>query len=250
MSDTVVGIIVTSDASPQNAAVTVAVEELERAAAAGGERGASAERTSLLEQLVIYFARANGTEQSMGSALLLRRLAFTIDEKISAVVPHLDTADASQRRVLHDVLSTVDRVDGADADFSPYVRLLRAPGVTADRLTFYMYEIDPHKAVRTLHNVHGTAQTRTFPALQDAISGVSWLTAERDHGREWTDREHEAYRRHLDNLGASPHWWIRLYAAALAVRYPQASVPDLLARLRDDPDHRVRAMASGRTLSR
>ena len=253
--DAVVGIIVASDAAAENGAVAIAVDDLQAAAVTGEEHGAvaavtgerhraAAGRVRLLEQLLLYLAGADGTERSMGGALLLHRLAFTVEEKIAAVVPHLDTTDAQQRRVLHHLLSTIDRVDGAAADFTPYVRLLSTPGTEADRLTLYMYEIDPAMAVRTLQVVHGTAPVRTVPALQETIASVAWLVAERDRGRDWTVAERDTCRGQMDELGQSPDWWIRLYAAAMAARQSDAAAASLLGRLRDDRDQRVRSFAS------
>ena len=230
-----VDVIVAAGGSMDDPEAVVAVEDLERAAGS---------RVRLLEQLLLYLSAADGTERAMGGALLLHGLEFTFDEKIAAVVSHLDTTDPDQRRAIYELLSTIDRPDGGTADFTAYARLLRQRGETANGLTRYMYDVDPGVAVRMLQDVHGSASRRTFASFLETIARVEQLAGAREQRAPWTAAERNEFREHLGHLSRSPRWWIRLYAAAMLARVPELASPELVSRLRQDEDERVRALAS------
>jgi hypothetical protein len=115
-------------ASPSQQSVQARIAEVVRAIAEanrggdGGEIPAMADelsrltdgdRDSLLLELVRYLAGHPGNEPAMGAALLIDYYAFTDDEKIGALAPHVGTDDARLRDAIWEVLGTVDRPQGA-----------------------------------------------------------------------------------------------------------------------------------------
>ena len=59
-----------------------------------------------------------------------------------------------------------------------------------------------------------------------------------------TSQESKSARLEIDELSRDKIWWIRLYTAELVRSHPDLG-PDLLERLRADPDPRVRQAAGG-----
>jgi len=102
----------------QDAAAGTRIESLE--ALAAGRRG------DLLLQLAIALESSPGTERSMAGALMVRRLEFTQNEMIGTLAPRLDEVRPTLRRVMTELLGTIDRHEGGAADFAPYAAWLRA----------------------------------------------------------------------------------------------------------------------------
>ncbi len=91
------------------------VERREAVERAGDLAGSSpGGRVALLEQLQIFLSTARGTEEAMGSALLLHRLEFGRDEILAATLPHLVAAGPELNKVLREVASTVVDPDRED----------------------------------------------------------------------------------------------------------------------------------------
>ena len=110
----------------------------------------SGSRDTLLVQIALFLRDADGTEEAMTGAVMLRHLRFNDDEKIATVIPHLETGDAGLRRVLYDLLGTIDRPSGGEPDFGPYLPLLCGdfppPG-----LVRYVYAVSPPVALRAMN---------------------------------------------------------------------------------------------------
>ena len=96
------------------------------------------DRRQVIVQLAILQSRSTSTEESMGAAVLLDRLAFTADEKIDAVLSHLDAAEPALRRALTEILGTVDRRPDGAPDFRVYEERLRLGGDEAPTLIRYL----------------------------------------------------------------------------------------------------------------
>jgi hypothetical protein len=113
-----------------------------------------ADRERLLLQIAAFLSVSKGTELSMGGALLLDHLAFTDEEKISTVLPQLDTTDRYLKKVLQQLLATIDRIQSGVPDFDPYLPALRErlsdPPLALIR---YMYDLSPEVTVQTLRRV-------------------------------------------------------------------------------------------------
>jgi hypothetical protein len=195
------------------------------------------DRIALLRNLALFLSEARGTEQSMAAALLVDRLEFTPDEKLDAVLPHLDAADTDLRRVLGELLGTIDRPDGGDPDFGPYESRLRGrrddPPVALVR---YMYEVSPEVALASLTRIHAAGAATPPRPLRD----LQGLLADRDGNAPWSAAERERAVADLEALARDPAWWVRLYAAAVVARDPDLETPQLAARLAADPHPLVR----------
>jgi len=113
-----------------------------------------ADRERLLLQITVFLSVSKGTELTMGGALLLDHLAFTDDEKIAVVSPQLETTDEPYKRMLHQLLASVDRDQRGVPDFDPYLPFLRErldnPPLPLIR---YMFELSPELTIRTLRRV-------------------------------------------------------------------------------------------------
>ncbi|HET6373539.1 MAG TPA: hypothetical protein VFG76_09540, partial [Candidatus Polarisedimenticolia bacterium] len=113
-------------------------------------------RQEVLLQLALYLSEATGTEQSMAGALILQRLEFTPDEKLDVALPNLDSVGPALRRVLTEVLGTIDRTEGGDPDFRLYeARLLKDRPSPPPALIHYMFEVSPDAALRSLERAYG-----------------------------------------------------------------------------------------------
>lgn len=202
------------------------------------ELRAAADRRSLLLQIARYLARSGSTEESMGGAVILHRLEFTADEKLEAILPHLEEAEPGIRHVFMDLLGTIDRPDGGEADFSVYESRLRADRRPPTRaLILYMYEVSPAAALESMSRVFGdrTAPRGRATDLQDLLDRYEASTS-------WEEDDRRQALGILDELSRDPAWWVRLYAAETIGRHAELATPETARRLRNDPDALVRAV--------
>lgn len=79
-------------------------EAVEITAILGDRPGAG--RSRLLEQIAIFLANADGTEEAMGGAILLRFLDFQREEILPATLPHLVAASPDLNKILRDIAAT------------------------------------------------------------------------------------------------------------------------------------------------
>jgi len=192
------------------------------------------DRERLLAQVAWFLSRAEGTEQTMGGAVLIDSLAFSDAEKVRAVAPRLETEDPEFRKVLEDLLSTVDRPGGGQPDFAPYRRYLGELREDPPQgLTRYMYEVSPNEAFLSLLLVYleDGPERRSLALTQQALSTTS-------PGGPSVVEEFGALAEH-------EIWWVRLYAVEVLVDRPELGTPDALERLREDPHPLVRDAAGG-----
>jgi len=194
-------------------------------------------RVDLLMEIAIFLRDASGTEEAMSAALVLDQLGFTAAEKIAAVVPRLDTPDAALRRVLYDLLGTVDRAAGGEPEFTAYLALLGGDS-PAPGLVRYLYETSPGAAVEAMRRAHPGA----VAADEDRDVGAVEAMLQREVRGETLPatalREPAAS---LERLSRSKVWWLRLYAAAALHAEPALATPDVKARLEHDEHALVRA---------
>jgi len=193
-------------------------------------------RDEVLLQLVLYLSVSMGTERSMAGALILQRLEFTLEEKLDVALPNLESDDPSLRRVLTELLGTIDRAEGGEPDFRLYeARIMKDRLSPPPALIRYIYEVSPDAALRSMERVYGAAGAgAALDALKEIISG-------RDASTAWSARDLAEARGALEALGADPAWWRRLYVAALLRRDPELATPTLTDRLRNDSNQLVRA---------
>jgi hypothetical protein len=193
------------------------------------------ERGTLLVQLALYLEASRSTEQSMGGAILLRELAFTPEEKLGAILPHLEEARPGLRRVFTEMLSTIDRPEGGSPDYTLYEETLRARrDAPPAALVLYMLEVAPDATLLSLERVFGGREgtlPRAAVRLREALAaGASPDGAPRA-------------RAALQELARDPAWWRRLYAASILASHPGLASPGLASELAEDPHPLVRRVA-------
>jgi hypothetical protein len=198
-------------------------------------------RGPLLLQLAIFLRDATGTEQSMAGALVFHELRFTPREKLDAIVPGLDAAGPEMRRVLTEMLSTVDRPQGGEPDFRVYEETIRARGDSPpEGLILYMCGVSPEATLESLERVYGGASPRS-PAASGALTTLraSLSESKRTGSVDATAKARAA----LDTIGRDPAWWRRLYAASVLRAHPELAGEVLISRLTRDPHPLVRRAA-------
>jgi hypothetical protein len=123
-------------------------------------QAADGRREALLMQLALFLDDSESTEESMVGALLVQALEFTPEEKLTAVLPHLETEPASLRTVLAEILGTIDRPDGGTPDFAFYEQWLRQHGREPNAaLIRYMYQVSPGVALAGMTRVFSDNET-------------------------------------------------------------------------------------------
>jgi hypothetical protein len=200
---------------------------------------AAGHRETLLLQLALYLETADGTERSMAGAMLLRQLAFTPREMIETLVPHLEGARPALRRVITEMLGTIDRREGGETDFHVYESWLAGRGgLPPASLVRYLYEVSPDEALLCMRHVYGGTEPRRD--VDGALGDMRKILARRDASRTWSDDERRRARAALETLGRDPAWWVRRYAAAILSSSPELGTPALIERLKADADPLVR----------
>ena len=168
-------------------------------------------RPALLTQLLLYLAAAPSTETAMPGAILLHRLEFTVAEKVEVAVPLLRAPENATVRAARSLLASVDREPGPELDFAPYLPHLEDGDAEATRdLAAYMIETDPDTA---------------FAALRTAFAAAD--------ARPWSEAP-------FARLAGDSRWWVRLYAASLAVQHPDLATSPAGVTLAADPVPQVR----------
>ena len=201
---------------------------------------ARAGRKDLVLQLALYLERAKGTEQSMAGALIVRSLAFTSDEMLDAVEPHLLGARSELRHVFTEMLATIDRSEGGAPDFGIYEERIRRMGAAPPQgLIKYMFELSPDAALASMDRVFGGVAPPGPATSEDiaAIRGVleKPLSPQNDRARA---------RAALDAMSRDTVWWRRLYAAAVLRAQPSLATAAIAARLQGDSHTLVRMTAN------
>jgi hypothetical protein len=218
--------------------VAAVVARVETTALVDGLRELQPDREAMLQQLALFLAASTSTEESMTGAAVLHDFDFTTDEKLRAVVPHLDVADPALRKVLEEILSTVDRPDGGEPDFGAYEEYLRStPGQRPDGLILYMYRVAPVAAVESMHRI---PRGVTGPAAMGEILELQEMVAKHPGVIAWSPEDRDAARQALDRLSRDSSPWVRLYVKATLEREPELATPALQERLAADPEPLVR----------
>lgn len=193
-------------------------------------------RAELLLEIAVFLRDARGTEEAMSGALVLEHLAFTNAETMAAVVPRLDTTDAALRRVLYDLLGTVDRPAGGEPEFGAYLTLLRGDSPPPG-LVRYLYAISPGAAVSAMRRAHPSVAASGEDRDVDAVEAFLRSQARGASPTSTASREPAAS---FERLSRSPVWWLRLYAAAVLGEEPELAGPEVKARLAADAHPLVR----------
>jgi hypothetical protein len=189
------------------------------------------DRERLLRQLAIHRAGHPGNESAMSGALLLHHFEFTPAEMRQALVPLLESPEASLVATASDLLRSVD-----DArDLSPYGPVLRDGEGTPHGLAVYLYSLSPPEAFRAF------SKSLDEPERADvARRAAPTLAALEETSDTNTHDTADAIRLSLDRLSLDSHFWVRMLAATYLREHPHAATTDTLTRLRSDPDAPVR----------
>lgn len=199
------------------------------------------DRQTVLLQIALYLEHSTGTEQSMAGALILQHLAFTPEEKLRTILPHLDAADPGLRRVFTELLGTIDRPEGGEPDFGFYETWLgKQRGSPPWALIRYLYEVSPDAALASMERVYGAGPTGHDEAAVSPAD-LRRLLAERDTGAAWSDRDRARVQTALEMLSRDPGWWRRLYVASILISNPDLATADMTKRLRNDSNPLVAA---------
>jgi len=199
-------------------------------------------REALLVQLALFLNDSESTEESMVGALLVQALEFTPEEKLTAVLPHLETESVSLRTVLAEILGTIDRPDGGTPDFAVYEQWLRQRGREPNAaLIRYMYHVSPGLALAGMTRVF--SDDGTAAANPADVAALEALVAKHEGLLPWTEDERADAGAVLDRLAEDPSWWVRLYAAATLREEPELETSALRARLAADQDALVQSVA-------
>lgn len=204
-------------------------------------QAADGRREALLVQLALFLGDSESTEESMVGALLVQALEFTPEEKLTAVLPYLETEPASLRTVLAEILGTIDRPDGGTPDFAFYEQWLGQHGREPNAaLIRYMYQVSPGMALAGMTRVFGDDE----PAGPDPgdVASLEALIARHEGLLPWTEGERADAGAVLNRLAEAPSWWARLYAAATLRDEPELGTSALRARLAADQDPLVRSV--------
>lgn len=214
----------------------------------GLEQAAGGDRSILMAQLAIYLAGAEGTERAMGAALLFDHFGFSPGEIVAVIAPRLDVDDPRCRQTYRGLLTTVDRPDGGDPDFGPYVEYLREAGIDPpEPLIEYMYGVAPTLALSALAEVYvkDPAERAWIEAAARDAAGV--LGAQRASGAGAGDASPQAeVVELLDRLSRSDRWWVRMFVREFVAAAPSYASPALMDRLRADERTLVREGAKKR----
>jgi len=225
----------------QRAAAAQTEAEFSDAARALAEL-AGAQHNTIVPQLVYFAMQQHDTRPAMVPAALRARLAISDTEMIEALIPYLDTPDATLRAQLYNWLGAADAPHGGAPDFDVYRPILAARRDAPPRgLIRYLYETDPDGAVHVLIDSIEDARARTTWTQAQAPITAAWVSERSAHPDAALIA---AARPAVITLAASEVWWLRLYAAASLRAMPALRTPDLAAQLRSDPDPLVRAFAS------
>lgn len=193
------------------------------------------DRESLLRQIVFYRAATPGNEPAMASALLVEVLDFTVQEKIGALVPLLDSADARVLASTRELLSTIDRPAGAAPDFRAYEAVLRGDERSAAGLIRYLYSVSP---VEALESTMRAFVDRSLDV--DTATRVLALEGLRSTDGDGTISNATQASDAIAMLSQHDSWCVRLYAAQWIRLQPELASRETLARLRSDPHALVR----------
>jgi len=228
------------DVQARIAAVARATSESEAAAVLAALRAAvSPDYSDLVPQLALFLLDSEGERAGMTPALIVSRLGVTRAQILRGVAPHLDTPDPELRAQLENLLGAVELED---------VRVYLTERGTSppDGLVRYLYGRSPAGAVALL-GAASDGSARASGAATDAapIAEVEDARSALAAGRASAERTERAATT-LDALSRDPDWRLRAYAAAVLRAEPGLAAVDAgaFARTRQDPDARVRAVAT------
>lgn len=206
------------------------------------------ETARLVPQLLLFgSARQDDARARALGGRVLARLEGPKDSIVAALAPHLDNRDAAVQSMTRNLLTGYeDRSPTRPPDFAPYRALIeadvRAGKEPQTSLVRFMYESDPGVALQTMVRA---SQLRDPAEIKPILWGehrVAELLWKRRYGFVARDAIDADAMQQLDLLSRHARWWVRLYVAQIAQSHPELATPELVRRLKNDTDARVRAV--------
>ncbi len=201
---------------------------------------------SLIPQLVWYVARhQQETRTKAFVGRVLARIATPKSVIVETLVPHLSNKDAAIRGVVKELLAGYeDRSATRPPDYSAYRALIEAD-VQAGReprtsLVQFMYASDPGTALQTMVRATQLRAPEEIKPILWSEHVVSELFWKRRYGFVERSAVDAAVVREIETLSRHARWWVRLYAAEIVKAHPELGEADVVKRLKDDADQRVR----------
>ncbi|MBI5764466.1 MAG: hypothetical protein HZA51_13170 [Planctomycetes bacterium] len=200
----------------------------------------------VVPQLVWYAARhQQETRTKAFVGQVLARIAAPKSVIVEALVPHLDNKDAAIRGIVKELLvGYEDRSATRPPDYSAYRALIEAD-VQSGRepqssLVQFMYASDPGTALQTMVRACQLRAPDEIKPILWSEHVVSELFWKRRYGFVERSAVDAAVVREIETLSRHPRWWVRLYAAEIVKSHPELSGADVVKRLKEDTDIRVR----------
>ena len=168
----------------------------------------------LVRQLLLFSADAKDMREAMLAGVIVESLEISQDDITSALLPYLETSNASVLKEVREWLGGLDYNRASKQyDFSRYENILRekkqnpSPG-----LIRYMYAHNPEAAVLLMARVYGGKATETKLAAQ--LKGDPKPV--------------------LQSFAERPEWWAHLYVASVLEKDPLLRTPELMEILEKD----------------
>lgn len=227
----------------------IAAKQADRHAAWAELRAAdAAERPGVIRELVLFAAASTSERAAMAGGAVIDEFDITPGEVVRAVVPLLESDDASVRGKAANLLGQYEQL-GVDrpADFSWYREILaervRAGEALPTGLIEHMVETDPGQALLALMRAHGIREPQRLKEILWAEHVVADAIWQQQHGFLKPTEVTPSAATELARLAADQAWWARLCAAEIVRRHAAFRTEELVKALQADPDERVRARA-------
>ena len=177
---------------------------------------------------------------------VLARLSAPKEVIVAALAPQLDNRDETITAMVQDLLKGYeDHSATRPPDFSAYRALIEAD-VRAGRepqtsLVHFMYTSDPGTALQTMVRacqLRDPAEIKPILWSEHVVAELFW---KRRYGFVDRNAVETAVLQELDKLSRHPRWWVRLYVAEIAGTHSELGEPEVVKRLTEDTDQRIRA---------
>lgn len=200
----------------------------------------------LVAQLLWFAAQHHQdarTKAFVGNVLV--RLSAPKHIIVAALAPQLDNRDETVRGMAQELLKSYeDRSATRVPDFSLYRALIEAD-VRAGRepqtsLVRFMYESEPGVALQAMVRAYQLREPEEIKTILWAEHVVAELLWKRRYGFVERKAVDAAAVQELEKLTRQPQWWVRLYVAEIVLAHPELGPADVVKRLQEDIDPRVR----------
>jgi len=160
---------------------------------------------------------------------------------VHAVIPYMGTPNEHLRDSIDLLLRSVEgRAPPGHPDYSSYSTWITlSKNEPPSELVRRMYRRCPGAALLTMREIYVREPQRVKGLLwaEHVISDTIW---KHGHGFLPTSTVDSEAATEIEKLSKDDAWWVRLYAAEIMRQHPAFRTPELVSRLKDDPDKLVR----------